>query len=113
MDAKEACRLIEEWVSNHSGEDAAAELMCLLTSLYNGEDFPFALSSCIRSLDETRTGWAKAIVCDYMDRRENATEIMELGRKWAEKTREVEEAPVLDWLLQAVSQLPEDEKKAL
>ncbi|MHC1726453.1 MAG: hypothetical protein AB9866_10660 [Syntrophobacteraceae bacterium] len=78
--------IIEKWVNENPHCGAGDGLMRLVLSLYNGRDYPFAFSTCIKALDQTQRSWAVRILLDYLARGESP-ELMALGRLYGKVIR--------------------------
>lgn len=66
--------IIEKWVDDNPRSEAGKGLMQLVLSLYNGREYPFAFSTCVKALDQTQRSWAVRLVLDYLAGRVSRTD---------------------------------------
>ena len=78
---------VKAWISKKKGTHSAAALVKLVGSLYNGNAWPYSLSTILGSLDRIRSEWAMALVRDYVESGETKElyMLMDAIRSTAEK----------------------------
>ena len=107
--------IVEKWVNDNPQSDASRGLMQLVLSLYSGRDYPFAISTCIKALDQTQRSWAVRLILDYLARGESP-ELMALGRLYGKIIRPSwwteEQVKIADRVEEERKRLLQDEEKS-
>jgi len=69
-----------KWILQNTGTGGRNSLCKLILSLWNPDDYPFSVASCLGNLDENLTRLALEMIEDYA-RHGETPELVEVGRK--------------------------------